>query len=166
LVYLLDRVEQDVQAVAFSAKTFYNRPRPFQRFQMEHVCGAEKAPAPEVPLKGGSPYPSGHTSFGWAVVLILAEVAPERAQSLLARGREYGESRIVCAVHYPSDVVGGQLVATEVVGRLHADAEFATDLGCAKQEHAATLKAGIQLGQVCQDRKAQLSKESSSSTIQ
>lgn len=29
---------------------------------------------------------------------------PEPAQSLLARGREYAESRIVCAVHYPEDV--------------------------------------------------------------
>ena len=64
LIHLLDHVERDVQAVAFSAKDFYDRPRPYQRFQMEHVRGAEKAPAPEVPLKGGSSYPSGHTSFG------------------------------------------------------------------------------------------------------
>jgi hypothetical protein len=66
LVHLLDRVEQDVQGVAFLAKNFYHRPRPYQRFPMEHVCGADKAPAPEIPLKGGSSYPSGHTSFGWA----------------------------------------------------------------------------------------------------
>ncbi len=80
LDHLLNRVERDVQAVTSSAKNFYNRPRPFQRFQMEHVCGAEKAPAPEVPLKGGSSYPSGHTSFGRSAVLVLTEVAPERAQ--------------------------------------------------------------------------------------
>jgi acid phosphatase (class A) len=149
LIHLLNRVEQDVQSVAFSAKDFYNRPRPYQRFQMAHVCGTEHAPAPEVPLKGGSSYPSGHTSFGWSAVLILAEVAPERAQPLLARGREYGESRIVCAVHYLSDIVGGQLVATAVVARLHSVPQFSRDLACAKQEHRATIRPGAQILSEC-----------------
>lgn len=156
LVHLLDRVEQDVQGVAFDAKTFYNRPRPFQRFQLAHVCGTEKPPAHEVPLKGGSSYPSGHTSFGWATALILADVAPERAQQLLARGQEHGESRVICAVHYPSDVVAGQLVATAVVARLHADPEFNEDLDCARQEHAAVLKPGELLSPACQIRRTQL----------
>jgi acid phosphatase (class A) len=140
LVHLLDRVEQDVQAVAFSAKNFYDRPRPYQRFQMEHVCGAEKAPEPETPLKGGSSYPSGHTSFGWAAALILAEVAPEQGQALLARGRQYGESRIVCAVHYPNDVAAGQVIATAVVERLYSVPEFSRDLACAKQEYRSSVQ--------------------------
>jgi acid phosphatase (class A) len=156
LVNLLSRTLRDVQDVAFSAKDFYNRPRPFQRFQMEHVCGAKKAPAPEVPLKGGSSYPSGHMSFAWATVLILADVAPEHAQALLARGREYGESRVVCAVHYPSDLVGGQLVATAVVARLHSDAEFKKDLTCAKEEHSVALHPGEELSRSCRQRQAQL----------
>ena len=152
LVNLLNRVEQDVQSVAFSAKSYYNRPRPFQRFQMDHVCGSETAPAPEVPLKGGSSYPSGHTSFGWAAVLILAEVAPENASQLLARGREYGESRIVCAVHYPSDVVGGQLVADAVVRTLYSSPEFRRDLGCAREEHRIASKKGGHISQSCRLR--------------
>lgn len=158
LLHLLDRIVQDVQTVAFSAKSFYNRPRPYQRFQMEHVCGAEKAPAPDVPLRGGSSYPSGHTSFGWATVLILAEIVPEHAQPLLARGREYGESRIVCAVHYPSDIEGGQLVATAVVARLHADPEFKRDLACAKEERSVALHPGEELSHTCRQREAQLAR--------
>jgi acid phosphatase (class A) len=152
LIHLLDRTEQDVQDVAFSAKSYYDRPRPLQRFQMAHVCGTDMPPAPEVPLKGGSSYPSGHSSFGWAAVLILAEVAPEHAQTLLARGVEYGESRVVCAMHYPSDVMGGQLVATAVVIWLRADAEFGEDLNCAQQEHIAAAKGGRPISQSCQGR--------------
>ena len=155
LVHLLDRAERDVQGVAFDAKSFYNRPRPYQRFQLAHVCGTDKPPAPELPLKGGSSYPSGHTSYGWAAVLILSEVAPEHAQQLLIRGQEYGESRVVCAMHYPSDVVGGQLVATAVVARLHTNLEFEEDLGCAKEEHTAVLKGNSQLSPECQLREAQ-----------
>jgi acid phosphatase (class A) len=156
LIHLLDRAERDVQGVAFDAKSFYNRPRPFQRFQLAHVCGVENPPAPEVPLKGGSSYPSGHMSYGWAAVLILAEVAPERAQQVLARGQEYGESRVVCAMHYPSDVVGGQLVATAVVARLQADSEFNQDLACARQEHASEIKSDEKLTPTCEARKTQL----------
>ena len=152
LVNLLNRVEEDVQAVAFSAKSYYDRPRPFQRFQMGHVCGANEAPAPEVPLKGGSSYPSGHTSFGWATALILAEIAPDHASYLLARGHEYGESRIVCAVHYPSDVNAGELIATAVVARLHAVPEFQRDLECAREEHKASEKSGSEISRACQLR--------------
>lgn len=159
LMHLLDRTERDVQGVAFSAKSFYNRPRPFQRFQLAHVCGADTPPVPEVPLKGGSSYPSGHASFGWAAVLILAEVAPERAQQLLARGQEYGESRVVCAMHYPSDVVGGQLVATSVVARLERVPEFEKDLDCARQEYMVAVKSGTPISQECQLRRSQWSEQ-------
>jgi acid phosphatase (class A) len=155
LAHLLNRTEQDVQSVAFSAKDYYNRPRPYQRFQLAQVCGTDRPPAAEVPLKGGNSYPSGHTSFGWAVVLILAEVAPERAQTLLARGREYGESRVVCGVHYPSDIAGGELIATAVVGRLHGEPEFEKDLACAKEEHSVALHPGEKLSHACRQREAQ-----------
>jgi hypothetical protein len=80
----------------------------------------------------------------------------ERAQTLLARGQEYGESRVVCGVHYPSDIVGGQLVATAVVARLHAEAEFNRDLDCARQELATELKPDEKLTPACEVRKTQL----------
>jgi acid phosphatase (class A) len=140
VIHLLNRLERDVLDTAFDAKVYFNRPRPFQRFAVEHVCGESVPPQPEAHPKGdfsGSTYPSGHTAFGWGVALTLAEVAPDRAQILLARAREYGESRMVCAVHYPSDVAAGELIATAVVERLHSVPEFTRDLTCAQQEYAA-----------------------------
>jgi acid phosphatase (class A) len=139
VVHLLDRMERDVMDTAFQAKSFFNRPRPFQRFQVAHVCGADSPPIPETNPQGGSSYPSGHAAFGWALALTLAEIAPDQAQAILTRGREYAESRVICGVHFPSDVVGGEIVATAVVERLHANADFEHDLACAKEEvHVAT----------------------------
>ncbi len=117
VMHLLSRMERDVLDTAFEAKDHFNRPRPFQRFAVAHVCGANAPPQPEAPPTKGSSYPSGHTAFGWGLALTLAEIVPDDAQAILTRGREYGESRVVCAVHYPSDVAAGQLVATAVVER-------------------------------------------------
>ncbi len=154
LVQLLSRVERDVESVTFSAKKFYDRPRPFQRFQMGHVCGAEKAPAPE----GWISYPSGHTSFGWSTALILTDVAPDRAPQLMSRAREYGDSRIVCAVHYPSDVVGER--TRRYCGPsngLQSEPEFKKDLVCAQEEHeAAQDPHATTLSHACQLREAQI----------
>jgi len=149
LVHLLDRVEADLSVFLGSAKKSYNRPRPYQRFQMAQVCGFDSAPVAEASQKGGNSYPSGHATFGWSVALLLAEIAPERAQIILARAQEYGESRIVCGVHYPSDVHAGELLASAVVGRLNAVPEFRQGLSCAQQERAVALKSRDRLGPDC-----------------
>jgi acid phosphatase (class A) len=107
VMHLLKRMERDVLDTAFDAKDYFDRPRPYQRFAVKHVCGADAPPKPEPHPKGGSSassYPSGHSAFGWGLALTLAEVAPDKAQAILSRGREYGENRVICAVHYPSDV--------------------------------------------------------------
>jgi len=156
LVHLLDRVETDLSGVLGTAKMNYNRPRPYQRFQMDQVCGFSSAPSAEASPKGGDSYPSGHATFGWSVALVLAAVAPDRAPIILARGREYGESRIVCGVHYPSDVHAGELLVSSMVGRLYLVPEFRRELSCARQEHEAATKVLGQLTPECAALKDEL----------
>jgi len=152
VMHLLRRMERDVLDTTFDAKPYFDRPRPYQRFAVEHVCGANAPPKPEPHPQGGSSassYPSGHAAFGWGLALALAEVAPDHAQAILSRGREYGESRVICAVHYPSDVAAGEIVATAVVERLHAIPEFTRDLVCAQQEYRAAIQPSVQLNSEC-----------------
>jgi acid phosphatase (class A) len=152
IVHVWNRSERDVLNATFNAKKYFNRPRPFQRFAVEHVCGEQKAPLPQPNPQGGSSassYPSGHASFGWGLALVLAEIAPDKARLLLARAREYGDNRVVCAVHYPSDVEGGKLVATWVVGQLHASKVFMHDLECAKQEYRLTIGQNVRMSTEC-----------------
>jgi len=149
LTHLLDRVEADMSDPMGQAKDYYRRLRPYQRLAMEHVCGFAFPPTPDPTGKAGNSYPSGHTTFGWAAALVLAEVAPDRAQAVLARAREYGESRIVCAVHFPDDVLGGELLATAVFSRVRLTDGYRRDLSCARQEHAVALKTKDRLSPEC-----------------
>src|ERR1035437_3907945 len=75
--------------------------------------------------------------YGWAWALILSEIAPEQADAILARGRAFGQSRVICNVHWQSDVMEGRIMGAATVARLHADPTFRADLEAARKELAA-----------------------------
>jgi acid phosphatase (class A) len=146
LVGLLNRVAEDVLAAAAEAKKRFPRPRPFQRFQLTRVCGQAPPPKPETSPATGTSYPSGHAAVSWAAALVMMETRPAQASSLIVRAVGYGHSRVVCGVHFPSDVDAGHLVAVAVIDKLFAVPEFRRDLLCAKQEVQA-----VAAGQVSAD---------------
>jgi len=138
LFRLLERSLSDVKSAVSIAKKKYGRPRPF-------VAGNERICTPEYERrmrKSGS-YPSAHTAAGWAWALILSELAPERGDEVLARGISLGDSRIVCNVHWLSDVNEARIVAAAVVARLHSDPAFRADLELARAELAASRAKGV-----------------------
>ena len=57
-------------------------------------------------------------------------------KTVLKVGREGGESRVVCGVHFQSDVEAGRTLGSAMVARLHADPAFAADLAQARREIA------------------------------
>ena len=134
LMALMTRVGRDIGASVNKAKDHFKRPRPFTR-----IPGPICAGVPEEMAKSWS-YPSGHTTGGWTYALILAELAPDRASEILERGREYGESRVVCGVHWVSDVEAGRTNGAGLVAALHADPGFTADLAAARAELAALRK--------------------------
>lgn len=136
LLALLDRAQSDAGATVRPAKQFYNRARPIYRLNIDMFCHANIT----VQTDHGDSYPSGHATRGWQAALILARVAPDHAPEILARGRVYGDSRVVCRVHYPSDVVAGDLLATALVEREAQTGDFQHDIDAARAELAALLK--------------------------
>jgi acid phosphatase (class A) len=106
------------------AKATFPRPRPFQADPSLSIC-TDRPPA-------GSSYPSGHAGWGWLSAQIVARVEPNYTEKLLARGRDYGLSRVICAVHYPSDIEAGRVVADVVLTRLDNDREYQTLLAVTK----------------------------------
>lgn len=136
LVALLDRALLDVDATAGAAKSHYLRPRPYQRMQLHRVCNNGDAPVPEEHPMHGASYPSGHSVHGWTVAMILSRIAPDRAQALMDRAEEYEESRLVCGMHFPTDIEVGQVVAAAVVSRLETSTRFHADMARARREYA------------------------------
>ena len=130
---LMQRILFDAGLATASAKNKYLRQRPFMVHQ-EPSC----KPEDEARLRTNGSYPSGHTTIGWAWALALAEVDPARHDAILARGRTYGESRLVCNVHWQSDIIEGRFLGAAVVSQEHGVAEFRADIEAARRELAET----------------------------
>lgn len=130
LAALMGRVGADGFIVNEAAKRSFKRLRPFQ-IQPGPIC------QPEAQLADSFDYPSGHTVWGWSWALVLAELVPDRATDILARGRAYGESRAVCGAHNASAVDAGLVVAASTFATLHGSAEFRTDMDAARAEVSA-----------------------------
>jgi len=110
---VLVRSSADLFPLIGAAKDAYKRPRPF----VEHEGPICVMPSEE--LTSSPSYPSGHSATGWLYALLLAEIDPAHADSIVQRGRAYGESRVVCGVHYYSDIEGGRISASALVAALH-----------------------------------------------
>lgn len=129
---LLGRSLIDVGLPTFRAKDHYKRIRPFV-VHNEATC----YPKDEALLRQDGSYPSGHSAIGWGFALILAELNPGRADAILQRGLEFGQSRLICDAHWQSDIDSGRVIAAATVARLHADPTFRGDLDAARAEAAA-----------------------------
>jgi acid phosphatase (class A) len=144
LYKLLRRVCMDAASGTSQTKQKYKRPRPFI-VNKEPICTPE---GQEWLGRNGS-YPSGHTACGWACALVLTEIAPEYIDAILARGRAFGQSRVVCNVHWQSDVTEGRFVGTAVVARLHAESAFRADIEAARIELKAVRGKNIKPTRDC-----------------
>ncbi len=136
ILKLLDRVRASVDKPVVAAKQSFNRPRPFRALKLANTpCDPNFTPqtGPEVGMHDS--YPSGHAAQGWAAALVLVMIAPDNAGDWLARGQEFGESRVACGVHYPSDVAAGRLLGLAAINALQADPDFKIDLGIAQLEY-------------------------------
>lgn len=144
LYVLLQKSITDTARSTGAAKNLYKRPRPFAMLG-QPTC----APGDEAILRNDGSYPSGHAAAGMGAALVLAGVAPDRVNELLARGRSFGESRMVCNVHWQSDVIGGRHMAAATVARLQSQPEFQADVVSARKELEAARKRGVGPGRDC-----------------
>jgi acid phosphatase (class A) len=135
IMAVASRATRDAGREMDVAKKHFQRKRPFW-IDKGDIC------RPREELGNTYDYPSGHTTAGWTWALVLAQVAPDRASPILARGRAIGESRVVCGVHNASAVEGGRYTADAVMALTSQNAEFRADVEAARKELAGLRQTG------------------------
>lgn len=121
----LERCDDDARSILTATKTSWRRPRPFVTHPDVHPVGEQPS---------SWSYPSSHALQGYLNLMILADMVPEKSDALFARGREYGTSRILAGVHYPTDIEAGRLAATAIAVQLFRNTNFLRDFEEAKAE--------------------------------
>ena len=114
-----------------NAKDLCGRKRPFKQMNEPLWAQYDK----EVQYTNDS-YPSAHAAFGWATALAFAEMWPALQDTILRRGYEFGENRVITGAHWQSDVTAGYLFAAAAIARAHCNPAFDEDIRAARAEYA------------------------------
>jgi acid phosphatase (class A) len=136
LAATLLKMSRDVRPAVAGPKLKYRRARPY--FSEEGSICIKRS----IGLALSPDYPSGHSTWGWSVGLVLAELAPDRREAILARAKAYGESRVICGVHNASSVEAGRMNAQNLFTALRGSDAFKADLAAARAELDAARAAG------------------------
>lgn len=134
LAAILGRTTIDAGMAAEAAKQLYRRTRPYLH-NAGNICITKSDG-----LAASFDYPSGHGSLGWMSGLVIAQLAPDQASEILARGRAYGESRVVCGVHNMSAIEAARTNAAGVFAALQGSPEFLAAMVKAREEIDAARK--------------------------
>jgi acid phosphatase (class A) len=137
---LLGKAQHDLRLLLLQLKQHYDRPRPYADDAVDApLC--ENVP-PEKRGQGRS-YPSGHAAESMLDGYLLASLLPDRAAAILTRARQYGDERVICRVHNPSDVRASQLLAGALFSRLQSEANYQHDWKLAQKELAAVKRSPL-----------------------
>jgi acid phosphatase (class A) len=122
-------VRNDEKIAAADAKDYFKRNRPWIVDPSLKSCSRHD--------EAQTSYPSGHATMGYTMGVVLASLAPEKAQAILARSAVYAENRLECGVHFRSDIVAGQVLGTVLAERMMMKPKFKVEYAAAAKELAA-----------------------------
>jgi|WetSurMetagenome_2_1015567.scaffolds.fasta_scaffold109886_1 acid phosphatase (class A) len=123
---MLEEVHHEEKLAASAGKAFWRRPRPVAVDPTLDSCSKSEKP--------GTSYPSGHATLAWSMATVLAAAWPAKAPAIMARAQDYAESRVICGVHFRSDIEAGQRLGEEVGKDLLANPAFRAEEEAAAQE--------------------------------
>jgi acid phosphatase (class A) len=137
LIRLYTRLLHDADGLAEQIKARSPRPRPVgddpQRPACQRVTEAGRT---------SSSYPSGSASLATAYGEALVLLVPEKAEAVREAARQVALSRLVCAMHYPSDVAVGIKVGKIAFDLASVTPDFAEDIVAARIELAEAQATG------------------------
>lgn len=135
---LMQRLFEDANATAERVKTHAFRARPVGDDPDRRACQRLSAAG-----RNSASYPSGSAAVAAVYGEAFAALAPDRAEEARATARQIALSRLVCAMHYPSDVETGEGIGRAVFELASQSPEFTADLEASRTELAAIRAAGL-----------------------
>jgi acid phosphatase (class A) len=123
---LAERVEDDVRIHVRAAKERFRRLRPPEIEPRLEPCIGD--------VRSDLSFPSGHAAYGWSMAYLLSELVPERSGALQTRAAEFARQRMICGVHYRSDLEAGRVAARLLLAEMAGSAEFRAERAAAAIE--------------------------------
>jgi acid phosphatase (class A) len=131
---LAQAVEDAARPYVRAAKHHFRRLRPGEIEPLIKPCIGD--------VQGDLSYPSGHANYAFLMGHLLSELVPERRAALESRATEFARQRLVCGVHFPSDIEAGRMSATWLWEAMRRNPRFAGDAADAARELRAALSLG------------------------
>ena len=128
---ILQDVCASCDSIYSDAKAKFNRQRPYAYYNEGTLI-----PEKEEKHRNEGSYPSGHTVFFWTSALLLSDInqSPKAMESLLARGYEFGQSRVIAGYHWQSDVDAGRTAGSVLYQLIRSHERFIEQLAKARAE--------------------------------
>ena len=130
---ILQDVCASCDSIYSDAKAYFDRKRPYAYYNEGTIV-----PEKEEKHRNEGSYPSGHTVLGWTSALLLADInqSPQAMEGLLARGYEFGQSRVIAGYHWQSDVDAGRMAGSVLYQLIRNHERFIGQLANARAEFA------------------------------
>ena len=128
---ILQDVCASCDSIYSGAKAKFNRQRPYAYYDEGTLI-----PEKEEKHRNEGSYPSGHTVFFWTSALLLSDISQsnEVMEKLLARGYEFGQSRVIAGYHWQSDVDAGRMAGSVLYQLIRNHERFIGQLARARAE--------------------------------
>jgi acid phosphatase (class A) len=121
-----ERVQKEAETITDAGKDFWKRPRPFMTDTNLAIGKLEKSFS----------YPSGHSTEGTVLALVLADLFPDKQDGIMEVSRNLGWHRVWIARHYPSDIHASRAYAQAIVREMKKSPKFQSDFAEVKIEIA------------------------------
>lgn len=135
---LMQRLFDDADAAAELVKARSFRPRPVGDDAKRRSCQRVNEAG-----RQSASYPSGSSTVATLYGEAFAALEPQRAAEVRRIAHEMGLSRLVCGMHYPSDVAAGETLGKTVFDAAAAMPGFDAELAAARTELAAARATGL-----------------------
>jgi len=75
--------------------------------------------------------------------LVLIDMVPERRDLILARAADYANNRLICGVHFPSDIEASKLLAYVTHAVMANNPQYQKEMAVARAELRAALNVPL-----------------------